>query len=737
MTLLHPALLVAGLAAASIPILIHLLLRRRRPPVAWAAMELLLEAYRRQRRRMRLEQFLLLACRCLLFGLAGLALARPVLESTGLLGAGGRRAVVVLIDDGATTRALDPSLPGGDRVVFDRLKREAAALVRGLAPGDEVSVVLAARPPRPLVAPPSTDRESVARAVEQLEPRWSRTELSEAVALARSVAASAETPERLVAVFSEFRRGSFDPSVPAPQGLGEAGPRFLVAEPADAEIRTVAVASLEVQRSIDDDGVDVVVRLERSGGDNAAGTARLRIEGAGYAPAPPRTVRFEPGQESALVEQSLRALEEARADDRLAGAIVATVESEGFADGMPADDRRHAWFDPRSALRIGVATRRTIGGGDLEQMPAARWLMRALAPIERGGVEVFAIEPASIDARALRDVDALFLPRPDAIDDAGWSALRGFVDDGGLLVAMPAPAAESKAWIERFVASLSLPWSVDPEAEPLETPLGFAAVQPARAAGDLFAAIAAELPDLLRPVETTRRHAIADAGADAVLLLADGTPFLVATEPDAERRGAVFLLAAAPELGSTNLPVKPLMVPLVQELVRRGLAGIGRRDRAETGDALDGRVSSDAASRELESPTGRRVALRAGESPTLDEPGVWTLRDEGGAAISGIAVNVDRSALRLEPQPKDAVAEWFGGIGSARVAPAEALGDRLQPPRDATNAAVWILLAALGLALVETAIARRASHAARESGDSDPGVRPQVAFGRQGGRAAA
>lgn len=734
MTLLHPALFVAGLAASSIPILIHLLLRRRRPPVEWAAMELLLEAYRRQRRRMRLEQFLLLACRCLIFGLAGLALARPVLESTGLFAAGGRRAVAVLLDDGATTRVLDPNLPGGERIVFDRLKRAAAALVRALSPGDEVSVILAARPAAALVAPPSTDRESVARAIEQLAPRWSRAELPEAIGIARSVVAAADASERIVAVLSEFRNGSFDPSVPPPTAAG--GPRFLVSEPAEEEIQTVAVSSLEVQRSVDDDGVDVVVRLERSGGDNAAGTVRLRIEGAGYAPAPPRTVRFEAGQETALVEQSLRALVEGDPDTRTSGAIVATVESESFADGMPADDSRHAWFDPRSSMRIAVATRRAMVGGEFEQMPAALWLMRALAPIERSGVEVFALEPASIDARSLRNVDALFLPRPDAVDGAAWTALREFVDAGGLLVVMPAPEAESRGWIERFVASLGLPWVIDPGAEPLETPLRFAAVQPARAMGDLFAAIAAELPDLLRPVETIRRHAIVGAGADAVLFFADGTPFLVASEPDVGRRGVVLFFAAAPELGSTNLPVKPLMVPLMQEIVRRGLAGIGRRDRAETGEALRA-LPSGALAREIESPTGRRIPLREGQAPTLDEPGVWTLRDEGGAAIAGVAVNIEREALRLDRQSKDSVAEWFGAVGSARVAPANALAERLQPPRDATGAAVWILAAVLGVAFLETAIARRASHASRDAAGADPGVRPQTSFGWVGGRAAA
>ena len=80
MTLLNGGFLTAGLVAAAIPILIHFLFRRRRPPIDWAAMEILLAALRRQERRLRLEQLLLLAARCLLFAVAGLALARPELR---------------------------------------------------------------------------------------------------------------------------------------------------------------------------------------------------------------------------------------------------------------------------------------------------------------------------------------------------------------------------------------------------------------------------------------------------------------------------------------------------------------------------------------------------------------------------------------------------------------------------------------------------------------------------------
>src|SRR5436309_11735298 len=65
---------VAG-GAVSIPIIIHLLNRRRFKIVTWAAMRFLLAAQKKSSRRMRVEQILLLVVRCLIVLLLVLAMA--------------------------------------------------------------------------------------------------------------------------------------------------------------------------------------------------------------------------------------------------------------------------------------------------------------------------------------------------------------------------------------------------------------------------------------------------------------------------------------------------------------------------------------------------------------------------------------------------------------------------------------------------------------------------------------
>lgn len=73
-----------GLPLLSVPVIIHLLNRRRRQVVKWGAMRFLLEAAVRRRRIWRLSDLLLMLLRALAVAALVLALARPMLKSTWL-----------------------------------------------------------------------------------------------------------------------------------------------------------------------------------------------------------------------------------------------------------------------------------------------------------------------------------------------------------------------------------------------------------------------------------------------------------------------------------------------------------------------------------------------------------------------------------------------------------------------------------------------------------------------------
>src|SRR5690349_1542293 len=116
----------AGLACVAIPIIIHILNRRRFKTVTWAAMDFLLRAMKKNRRRLRFEQWVLLATRCLLVFLLGLALARPLgCENASVAGIGGRTGLNVFVIDNSYSMAYAAGRPSGARNHLEQAKKVA------------------------------------------------------------------------------------------------------------------------------------------------------------------------------------------------------------------------------------------------------------------------------------------------------------------------------------------------------------------------------------------------------------------------------------------------------------------------------------------------------------------------------------------------------------------------------------------------------------------------------------
>ena len=114
--LMHPEMLALGALAISVPIIIHLLNRRRFKEVDWAAMEFLLDAEQKNKKRVRLEHWILLLLRCLTMLLIGTLIARPFLPSnlsTALFDTQ-QYERILLLDDSLSTQARS-----GNRKSFD------------------------------------------------------------------------------------------------------------------------------------------------------------------------------------------------------------------------------------------------------------------------------------------------------------------------------------------------------------------------------------------------------------------------------------------------------------------------------------------------------------------------------------------------------------------------------------------------------------------------------------------
>src|SRR4051794_14658416 len=119
----HPLTLVAGAILVSAPIIIHLINRMRFRRVRWAAMEFLLKAQKRMRRKMIIEQLILLFLRCFLVFLVGLLFAR-FLGFDPMQGKETRPTVHIVILDDTPSMADKGRTEGVNTTAFDDAKKQ-------------------------------------------------------------------------------------------------------------------------------------------------------------------------------------------------------------------------------------------------------------------------------------------------------------------------------------------------------------------------------------------------------------------------------------------------------------------------------------------------------------------------------------------------------------------------------------------------------------------------------------
>src|SRR5947208_11595793 len=115
--------MLAGAAAVSIPLAIHFFYRARYKPLPWAPMKFLKEAIEQTSRRLKFQEWILLALRCLVLLLLALALARPAQEAARSAGRGDAVDAVLVFDVSYSMGARD-----GDKTRLDRAKEAALAV---------------------------------------------------------------------------------------------------------------------------------------------------------------------------------------------------------------------------------------------------------------------------------------------------------------------------------------------------------------------------------------------------------------------------------------------------------------------------------------------------------------------------------------------------------------------------------------------------------------------------------
>jgi len=440
MTWINPGML-GFLSLGAIPIIIYLINRQRYRRVPWAAMEFLLRAMKKHRRRLRLENLLLLLIRTAAVLLFVLAMARPSLDSGSLpvlTGDSGRSELFLV--DRSYSMALQSTGRSSLRVAAD----SARDRLKSLSKGDRVGLIYGGGFPDTITPTPEvvTDTGSLL-VLEQLEEAAIAYESLE-VAPLLSVAAdwvttgpSRDTPW-LIHLYSDLQKrdwvggdGSTDPAIREALGrLDEANARVFVHPASTPRARNVSVSSVTCGTPLlaVDLPTTFQMTVENFGREAVAGLeAELWIDGEVQGS---RRISVEPGASvSVSFPHVFRSVGSTR--------VKALVRS----DDLEVDNERLAVFDVRESVEILVVD----GSYDTKDNSSeADWLKAALAGdrVDETGVRLSpyllrTITPDQFSGEVLDGIDVLILVDVPEFSEPEVERVEAFLSEGGGVLFFP------------------------------------------------------------------------------------------------------------------------------------------------------------------------------------------------------------------------------------------------------------------------------------------------------------
>jgi hypothetical protein len=689
-TFLNPLLLL-GLAAAAIPIAVHLFNFRRPKRVAFSSLAFLREQQASTMQRVKVKQWLLLALRIAALACLGLAFARPVVEGWAG-GALGRPAssVAIVVDTSPSMMRRDA---GGE--LLDQAQRVGAALVERLNAGDEF-VVLTTSPAR--AASVLRTPEAALDALDEVEVSYAAQPLTQAIARAAALLESATHPLREIYVLSDLQRSTLADSARAPVGFD--GRVVLVSvgrqEPVDVG---AAVSDVRVESRIVQAGqpIQIGATVRNTGARDLNGYGvRVELEGVQVAQ---QTVDL-PAGEAVDVQLTFT--------PRRTGWLGGQVALD--ADGFEVDDARAFALNVPERTRVLVAE----GSG-----ASVRYVRAALdAARTPSGDPLFDVTYTSAGALAtdpLDAFDALVLVGEQSSADGVVGRLERYVEAGGGVLVF---ASDESAGIAALVGAVGGGRLAEVEGsagEPLTVTDRLDREHPVF--DRVFGPSGRDAEAI-----SVQRYAPYRAGAGAertLVRLALGGPLVQEIPAGA---GTLMLVTAAPDPAWTDLPTRGLWLPLVYRSVLY-LAASSEAQGAQlrpgedasipVASASDYRVvGPDGVPRAAQvRPTAAGARLETGS--IVDLPGVYTVEADG-QTVGRFAVGVDPRESRLESADQ---AEASANITAVTGLEVDAESGA-QPPERTAQAAlglgsggreIWngLLWLSLIFLLAETVVARR------------------------------
>ncbi len=693
-TFLNSAFLWAS-AAALLPLMLHLLQRRRTVRVPFSTLRFLKLAEKKSTSRIRLENFLLWLLRTLLVLFLVLAFAGPVMRVTGLghWAGASRRDIAIVLDDSASMH-----YESGFLKVWPAAVETAAALIQGLNPGDRVTLFLARENAVPLIEQPSGDFELALSLLRAQEPGSGGAHLKAAFRAACNSLKESGSREKEVYLLTDGQALSWsdfkNPETETNKTAAAGGSDTWKPDPQIALF--TLLAGSENPENAYPVALDIDPLLVRAGqpakikttigfsGPARATSAALMVDDREAAR---RTVNPGEGARQEILF-TLPPLDAGRH----------TLRIELPPDPLMVDDVFHAVVVAHDQLPVLVAGRPQ----DLF------FLGRALNPgASYSSLDVRTVQPDALDAEHLADFACLFLCNAVPLSGQALVAVEQYIRNGGVAVLFPGDRG-APADYDAWSCLPAKPRAIRDQPPQDSTRL----LRLLRPADPLFAGL--HLPPGSTPALAVQRRlefGPLEKEAETTIGMGDDAPFLL-SRPFG--RGRMLVCSVSADRAWSTLPLSPFFLPLVHRIALYGTGvSVGRlyvfpaplQDVTDLFNAFPGDLN-------LVSPSGSMLPIRRIQDDKREvcvvenivHSGIYRLASDNAPIL---AVNLPRAESDLTPlQPADLTSlPALSGLSLARSR--EALLLKVKEHRIGTPLAEVFLWLALLTSILESLLAAR------------------------------
>ncbi len=435
-----PGLFLAGAGAISLPVLIHLFARRRFKRIRWAAISFLLQAERTNRRRIRLEDWILLALRCLAVLLLGVLFGRPFLSLSSIASAFGgsqRTERIIVLDD-----SFSMGYETETGTSFDTAKSAVRQLIQAIrqeSPNDSMTILRMTEPDAPIesgVYLSQADAEELLSHLEGLQTSQRAIDPGSVLeAVAGQLESSPGVLNAAVYVISDFQRHDW---VIRPAREGEDAETASALTPLKAwadNNRGLRVSLINVGTR--GAANRAIAKISLDGRQVVAGTdGVLNAEILNYSSRPMDGLNLRltvgslahPAKEIDTIAPFQRAEVGFEAQFRRAG--FETIRVDLPLDSLPLDDVRYHSLEVVSAVRLLVVDGEPSADDFNDEVSLLATALRPQGDIFSGN-EVVVINDTELEETNLSTFHAVILANVYRLSEPGLKALEQFTADGG------------------------------------------------------------------------------------------------------------------------------------------------------------------------------------------------------------------------------------------------------------------------------------------------------------------